>query len=99
MAPVNSDNWLEIKHEILACEWAHDHGWLTPKLQHIGSTGWPDRCFIRRGRVVFIEFKRPRGGHRTPKQIWWLKQINEHGAEGYFCRTATEAIEILTRYD
>lgn len=99
MAPVNSNEWLEHRHEILACEWARDHGWLTPKLQHIGSTGWPDRTFIRRGRVVFIEFKRPRGGRRSAKQIWWIKEINAHGGIAAFCNTAQEAIEILRRYD
>lgn len=99
MALANSDQWKEIRHETLACEWAKDNGWLTPKLQYVGHTGWPDRCFMRRGRIVFIEFKRPKGGRRSAKQVWWLEQINAHGCEGYFCKTATEAIEILTRYD
>jgi hypothetical protein len=98
MDHVGSD-WKEIRHEILACEWAHDHGWLTPKLQHIGSTGWPDRCFIRRGITIFVEFKKPKGGKRSPKQKWWIKQITDHGGLAYFCNTAVEAIAILEAYD
>jgi hypothetical protein len=99
VARASSEDWKEIAHETLACEWAHDHGWLHPKLQHIGSTGWPDRCFIKNGRCIFIEFKKPKGGRRSPKQIYWVNEIRAHGGLAAFCKTAEEAIAILKDYD
>lgn len=98
MARANSEQWLEVHHEILACEWARDHGWLTPKLQYVGHTGWPDRTFIKGNAVLFIEFKRPKGGRRSEKQKWWVNQINNHGGRAFFCKSADEAIEVLKHY-
>jgi hypothetical protein len=89
---------LELKHEKLACEWAHANGWLVAKLQWVGQTGWPDRTFIKNGRAIFIEFKRPKGGKRSKKQIWWVNQIKDHGGHAYFCTCAQDAISVLRMY-
>lgn len=39
--------------------WAQAHGIIVLKLNLIGNTGWPDRVFLYKGMMVFIEFKRP----------------------------------------
>lgn len=52
-------NRLERDIEAKVVRWAQAHGILVLKLNLIGNTGWPDRLFLHRGRVVFIEFKRP----------------------------------------
>lgn len=40
-------------------ERAEKNGWLTKKLSFIGERGAPDRLFIKNGRVMFVELKRP----------------------------------------
>lgn len=59
------------------CE-AHD--WLCLKCANIGTLGFPDRCVIADGRVVFVELKRP--DHKPRKaQVRMMKNLRSHGAE------------------
>lgn len=90
---------LETEIEALVIAWADDHGWLSPKLQWVGQTGWPDRTFIKNGSVVFIEFKRPKGGVRARKQVYWLKRLKKQGCNAFFVNNAIEGIEILKSFD
>ena len=39
------------------CTWAKNRGWLVYKFTSPGNAGVPDRIFIRKGIVVFVEFK------------------------------------------
>lgn len=48
----------EIVLELDIVKEAEDDGWLVRKLQYVGRRGAPDRMFVKRGRIVFIEFKR-----------------------------------------
>jgi len=49
---------LEKKIEKKVCEYAKEHGFLTPKITVVSERGWPDRLFIDPdGWCVFIEFK------------------------------------------
>ena len=89
----------ELDVESLVIAWAEDHGWLCAKLQWIGQTGWPDRTFIKNGKVVFVEFKRPKGGVRAPKQLHWHRQLRKHGATAVFISTVEEGIELLKTFD
>ena len=57
--------------------------------------GAPDRVFMKDGRTVWIEFKRPKGGHRKGIQINEGKRITEAGCESYFCASVAHAYEIL----
>lgn len=89
---------LEISVEDQVCEWASKNGWLVAKLQYLGNTGWPDRFFLKNGHHVFIEFKRPKGGRREPKQIYWRDQIHYHGGNATFINSAEDGIALLKTY-
>lgn len=47
-----------------------------PKWVSPGNRGVPDRILLLRGRVVFIEFKRPDGVDEPLQRAWswWLKR-------------------------
>lgn len=47
-------------------EYAIKLGWLSRKLQWIGRHGAPDRVYIRKGKIIFVEFKQ------------WKKKPTEH---------------------
>lgn len=44
-----------IEHAV--CQFAEGRGWFVRKLAWPGRTSAPDRLMIRRGQVVFVEFK------------------------------------------
>lgn len=48
---------LESAIEKDVADYAKRRGWLGVKLMRCNVNGWPDRMFIRKGRVIFIEFK------------------------------------------
>jgi hypothetical protein len=50
-------------------------GWMHKK---VGTNGWPDHLFLRRGRVVWVEFKR-KGGKLRPGQERRTKELRENG--------------------
>jgi hypothetical protein len=50
----------EIEDDVVA--WAEARGWLVRKMIYPGRRGCPDRWFFKGGRVVIIEFKRPKDG-------------------------------------
>jgi hypothetical protein len=60
----------------------------------VGHDGAPDRVFFGHGRIVFIEFKKPKG-HRTQLQIDEGAMINANNGEFYFCQDLSHACVIL----
>lgn len=45
--------------------------WVCP-----GWAGVPDRIvLLPRGRVVFVELKRPKGGELSNRQKWWARKL------------------------
>lgn len=61
-------------------ELCESRGWLCEKVATTGSAGFPDRCVIADGRVVFVELKRP--DHKPRKlQVRTLERLVAHGAE------------------
>lgn len=45
-----------------------------------GWRGVPDRIVLMpRGRVYFVELKRPKGGKLSEMQKWWHKKLRELG--------------------
>lgn len=70
--------------------------WVCP-----GFAGVPDRiCLLPRGRIVFVELKRPDGGVTAPRQRVWNKRIRDLGFPCYFVRNHEDIValrDVLTR--
>jgi len=58
--------------------WAIDHGWLVYKFVSPSNRGVPDKIFLKKGRIVFVEFKQP-GGKLSPLQIRQIKKLRLQG--------------------
>lgn len=56
-----------------------EEGILCLKLQ--AAKGWPDRELIRKGRVLFVETKRPKGGRLEPMQVYVRDLLERQGME------------------
>ena len=57
--------------------------WVCP-----GWAGVPDRIILLpRGRVIFAELKRPKGGKISPLQQWWRDQLVRLGFDHYYLYT------------
>ena len=54
--------------------------WVCP-----GWSGVPDRIILLpRGRIIFVELKRPKGGKVSPLQDWWREQLLRLGFDHYY---------------
>ena len=54
--------------------------WVCP-----GWAGVPDRIILLpRGRVIFAELKRPKGGKVSALQKWWAEQLTKLGFDHYY---------------
>ena len=73
------------------CRIAKQSGWLSHK---VGTSGFPDRVFIRDGIHVWIEFKQP-GGRLSTLQKAIIKEMQDHGAYAFVCRSKDEALTVL----
>lgn len=49
----------EAKIEKVVCDYSERRRWWALKLAAPGASGFPDRTFLSKGHVFFIEFKRP----------------------------------------
>lgn len=59
--------------------------WVCP-----GWTGVPDRIILLpRGRVIFVETKRPKGGKIAPLQEKWREWLTRLGFQHYFVHNET----------
>jgi hypothetical protein len=62
------------------------------------SPGFPDYCIIVPPHLIFIELKSKKG-YASPAQKEWIAAINEiDNIEGFICRGAEAAIEIIKQY-
>jgi hypothetical protein len=56
------------------------HGGLCLKWVCPGWLGVPDRIvLLPRGRVTFVELKRPKGGRLSKMQMWWRAKLKSLG--------------------
>jgi len=85
---------LESKTESDAVDYAVSLGCLTLKLNVLGRKGWPDRLFVYRGSLIFIEFKRQ---GETPRKLqeYVHEKIRAHGFKTYVIDNLVEAKIIL----
>lgn len=94
MSAIDPFDLLESEIEKPACAYAESRGWWESKYVSPGKRAVPDRLFIRRARVIFIEFKRP-GEDLRPQQKKRIREMREHGAEVFVCDNLEYAKEIL----
>lgn len=69
---------LEKSIEKPVTDFAKDNGVLVRKMNGLGFNAWPDRLFLYRGRVLFIEFKKP-GEVATPAQAELHGDLRDQG--------------------
>jgi hypothetical protein len=87
---------LEAGLELTIVDEAEADGWFVRKVQWPGRKGAPDRVFIKGGRTVWIEFKRPDGkGHLARIQARNRDDMIAAGAEVYVVETYAHARQIL----
>ena len=87
---------LEKEIEQAACKWAVNNGWMQLKFVSPAHRSVPDRMFIKEGRIVFIEFKKP-GGKLTDGQTREIARLRAAGADVFVCDSVAGAKEVLTR--
>ncbi len=76
------------------CELAGAAGWCSWKLGTHGSQGLPDRMFVRTGRIVFVEFKSPKGVvSRVQQDV--ARQLRENGMKVCFVSSVEAGITAL----
>lgn len=83
----------ESEVESKAVVYGKKRGWWTRKI--IGADGEPDRVFIRNGRTIWIEFKRPKNAKHAANQKECMEQMLEAGAEVFLCDDLVDAYDIL----
>lgn len=84
---------IEEKHS----ERAKANGWFVEKIMRTGRNGFPDRFYARAGRVVLIEWKRPRG-RITKQQLKRHDELRDAGVEVRIVYSLAEA-EMVLRMD
>lgn len=85
---------LESSVESQIKDYAERRGWWYAKFTSPGLRGVPDRLFIRGGRHVFIEVKRP-GEEPNVQQYRRHRDMRRHGAEVHWVDNVQDAMEIL----
>lgn len=87
---------LERDIEKAVCTYAKDRGFLVHKMQtgRGGTAGWPDRMFIRDGRVFFCEFKRT-GGKLSELQKRMIHILQQHHISVYVIDNITEGKNMI----
>lgn len=74
---------------------ARENGYVSMKIEKNGHKGVPDRLFVGKNRIYFIEFKRPGGGVVSKEQAFWYKLLKDNGIEAYFCDNFDKFKDIL----
>ena len=86
----------ETKFEEKCCDLAKFYGWHHRKLKWIGRRGAADRLFLKDGRAVFVEFKRPDGtGSLSANQEREIQKLRDAGAEVWVVDSYVEFREAL----
>lgn len=80
--------------EQYACDLAEKDGWIVRKLRWIGRRNGMDRFFLKNGRIVLIEFKRP-GEEPRPGQAREIELFKQNGAEVYAVDNPMTALRLL----
>ena len=87
---------LEKAIEKQACKWAESNGWLHYKMNVLGQRGWPDRVFIKKGKVLYVEFKAP-GKEPNPLQTYRLNSLRMKGVSAFWVSSVLEFTSMLVQ--
>lgn len=68
---------LEKNLELKCCRYAKDKNYLVYKFLSPQNTGVPDRIFLKKGDIFFVEFK-SKSGKLSKLQEYQIKRIREH---------------------
>lgn len=90
---------LESKVEKDSCKYARSKGFLTYKFKSPANNGVPDRIFMRKGVVFFIEFKKKDKELRLLQEKVCEKIIKEGGIACYVIDSYEKAVHIINSYD
>lgn len=85
---------IESSLEEYVCELAEADGWVVRKLKWIGRRNGMDRFFLKNGRIVLVEFKRP-GEEPRPGQAREIELFKQNGAEVYAVDNPMTALRLL----
>lgn len=91
---------LEKELEQALVKMVNRHGGLCLKWVCPGWAGVPDRMILLPGGIViFVELKRPKGGQRSPMQIWWSRKLRDLGFLHFWVQKQEDivAMELLIR--
>jgi hypothetical protein len=88
---------LEAEIEQKHCKLARRSGWVVEKIMRTGRGGFPDRFYAKDGRVVLMEFKKPRG-RVTKQQLFRHKELRNAGVECHVVYSLAQA-ELVLRLD
>lgn len=88
---------LESRIEAKASEYAKSLGMLTLKLNVRGQVGWPDRLYVYRGGVMFIEYK---AAKETPRaiQLEIHDKLRRHNIRIFVCDNLIAARCMIWRF-
>ena len=79
------------------CRRVQESGGQAVKLD--SKTGLPDRLIILpRGKVLFVETKRPKGGVLSPAQLVWLSILGKLGHAAVSVKNKDEVDRLLAEY-
>ncbi|MCQ4311708.1 hypothetical protein NAV33_07340 [Pseudomonas stutzeri] len=85
---------IESPIEDWVCEKAEADGWIVRKLKWAGRRNGMDRFFLKAGRIVLIEFKRPDGKPRATQQRE-IDLFREAGAEVHVIDNPLAGLRVL----
>ena len=92
-----STNPLEATIEKAVCDYAKSLGFMHRKMNGLGSRSWPDRMFLKNGRVLFIEFKRI-GGRLSAGQDLMINELRRQKICVFVVDTIEKGKEIINEY-
>lgn len=84
----------ESEVESIVVEWAKTKGIRSIKIASPNDRGKPDRMFMRKGKIAFIEFKAT-GKDPTALQEKWIADLNADGFRASWYDDPTDAIYFL----
>lgn len=88
---------LESSVEAALVRYARERGILTRKFASPARRGVPDRIFLYKGCVLFLEVKRP-GEKPTALQEHELRELRNHGGHAEWCDTVFTGKALLDHY-